>query len=374
MLQMTESRWRWSRGWLLLLVVMVAIILRFWQINSLPPGFHDDESFEGLEALRILNNPEYRPIFLTGSSGVPPANIYANVVMFRLFQLFGGEPGPLAMRVTAALFGVLSVAVLFGLGREMTFQAQARARLSAAFPLFAAAALTILRWHVHFSRIGIEPILVPLLWAMALWLLFRGWRTGDWISFAASGVAAAATIYTYQAAWIIPLILVLVTLHLMIRDRVWRRPQGAAPLETDGVLQTRRLRGVLLAAMTGFILLTPLLLFFWDNWDLLAARPDQVLVVAKGGRSAAARILDNGWSMVKMFGPLGAPGDDNLRRNIPGAAVLDFWLAIPFYLGLLVAVWRFRFPVYAAVLLSLVGLALPGVVSTSAPISIAAWA
>ena len=187
----------------LLLILAGAAALRLWRIDTLPPGFHFDESFEGLEAWRILTDPTYRPVFLTGNFGVPPLNAYANAVMFGLFQLFGGEAGPTAMRVTAAVFGVLGVAAVFALGNEMRHYDP---RLSPAYPLLAAAVLALMRWHLHFSRMGIEPILVPLEWAAATWLLLRGWRTGSWLSFAACGVVLAACMYTYQGAWVIPVL------------------------------------------------------------------------------------------------------------------------------------------------------------------------
>ena len=82
------------KSWLgLLVVVLVAALLRLWQIDVIPPGFHFDESFEGLEAWRILTDPAYRPIFLTGNFGVGPVNAYANALTFGLFQFFGGKQG-----------------------------------------------------------------------------------------------------------------------------------------------------------------------------------------------------------------------------------------------------------------------------------------
>jgi hypothetical protein len=63
-----------------------------------------------------------------------------------------------------------------------------KARLSLGFPFFAVASLAVMRRHIHFIRVGIEPILVPLMWASALWLFLRGWRTGAWLNFAGCGV------------------------------------------------------------------------------------------------------------------------------------------------------------------------------------------
>ncbi|MCB0203107.1 MAG: hypothetical protein KDI03_23780, partial [Anaerolineae bacterium] len=129
------------------LILFVATILRLWRIDTLPPGFHFDESFEGLEAWRILTDPGYRPVFLTGNFGVPPLNAYANALMFGLFQLFGGEAGPTAMRTTAAVFGVLGVVSVWALARELCALDGPMHGLSAAFPLFAAGALAVMRWH-----------------------------------------------------------------------------------------------------------------------------------------------------------------------------------------------------------------------------------
>ncbi len=155
---------------LLLLVLGVALAWRLWRIESIPPGFHFDESFEGLEAWRILTIPSYKPIFLEGNFGVPPLNAYANAVTFWVGGLFGVAPGPTLMRITAALFGVLGVLAVYGAAVELRLL-DARGRLSSAFPLLAAGVLAIMRWHIHFSRMGIEPIIVPLEWAAAVWLL-----------------------------------------------------------------------------------------------------------------------------------------------------------------------------------------------------------
>ena len=71
---------RVSRSWLgFVAVLAVAAGLRLWQIDTIPPGFHFDEAFEGLEAWRIWTDPSYRPVFLAGNFGVAPANAYANI-------------------------------------------------------------------------------------------------------------------------------------------------------------------------------------------------------------------------------------------------------------------------------------------------------
>ena len=338
---------RLARSALLLLILAVAAALRLWQIDSLPPGFHFDESFEGLEAWRILTDPSYRPVFLMGNFGVPPLNAYANALMFGLFRFLGGEAGPTAMRVTAACFGVAGVAAVFGLAAEMR---RHEPSLPEAFPFLAAASLALLRWHIHFSRIGIEPVIVPLLWAGSAWLLLRGWRTGGWLSFLGAGALLAATLYTYQGAWVIPLLAALLVIHLALSDR----PRLAA-----------RWPGLLAGAGLAVLLILPLAAFFRQNPDLLLLRPGQIATVGQDG-AAPAGLAANIWATLRMFGP-GQTGDLDPRRNLPGAPALNLWQAIPFYLGLGLTLWRIRRPVYALPVVGLAGLLLPGVLSEYAP-------
>jgi hypothetical protein len=343
--------------YLLLLIIALAVGLRLWQIDQLPPGFHFDEAFEGLEAWRIFTDPTYRPIFLLGNFGVLPLNSYANALMFWLVTALGGDVGPTAMRITAACFGVLGVAALYGIAYELQALTAGRMRLSLAFPLFAATTLAIMRWHLHFSRMGIEPILVPLLWSAASWLFLRGMRTGGWFSFIASGVMTAGAMYAYQGAWIIPFLLIPTVGWLG-----WRHWRAQAKREL------RRLwLGSAVTAGVALLVVAPLGWFILQNVDLVLLRPAQLSIVGETTSPADNAVSDAVWATAKMFGPLGAPGDSDPRRNVPGLPALSLWLALPFYLGLFIALRWVAQPAYAIPLVGLVGLLLPGVFSEYAP-------
>ena len=347
--------------WLgLFFVLLIATLLRLWQINQLPPGLYNDEAFFGLEAWRILTDPAYRPIFITGHSGVPPLNAYANAVTFAVFRYLGGPVGPTTLRVTAACFGILGVLALYAAAVELRKLAYPHVRLSAAFPLLAAATLAVMRWHLHYSRIGIEPILVPLTWSATIWLLLRGWRTGRWWDFAGCGLALAAGVYSYQGAWVIPFLMAPIAGHLLFAAREPNPDRSTRPLS----LRRRYGLGVTMV-VTGLCLL-PLLWLFWQNSAPFVLRLNQ-LYVAQSSQSPDVSLWHNIWVTTKMFGPFGRPGDLDPLQNIPGAPALNFWLAIPFYVGLMIALWRIRRPTYSIVLISLAGLLLPGILSRDAP-------
>ncbi|CAN5851419.1 hypothetical protein BH10CHL1_BH10CHL1_25140 [soil metagenome] len=353
--------------WLVLLAILLSAVgLRLWRITSLPPGFYLDESFEGLAAWRILTDPTYHPIFLSGNGNPLALNAYLNALMFGLFRLFGGEAGPVAMRVTAACLGVFGVAALYGLASEL--QKLIGARLSIWFPFFAAASLAFMRWHIHFSRTGIEPILVPLIWTSALWLLLRSWRTGGWLSWMGCGVMVAASMYAYQAAWVIPFLMAPSTLLL------WQQTESGTVTFSLWQWRSRfslankhQLVGLAVTALVALLLLLPFIRYTWHNSDIVLLRTSQVAANV-GTDSAPTSTI---WSGIKhtalMYSPFGAPGDQSPRRNIPGEPVLNLWQALLFFAGLGVALWRWRHPAYAIVLLGLIGLLLPGALSNHAP-------
>lgn len=357
---------------LFLLLVGLAVGLRLWQLDRLPPGFHFDEAFEGLEAWRILTDSTYRPLFLLGNFGVPPLNAYANALMFGIFTWFGGSAGPTAMRLTAAGFGVIGVVVLYGLAHELRQVSASRARPSLLFPLFAAATLALMRWHLHFSRMGIEPIIVPLLWSAATALFLYGRRTGRWLSFAGSGVILAAGMYTYQGAWIIPFLMIPTLLWLLFSPV--RMPEAELTAETTSDESPpsppprRRLwLGAMLTAGVALLLVAPLGWFVSQHLDLILLRPTQLSIVGSTTSPADNSVGGALWATAKMFGPFGAPGDSDPRRNVPGLPALSFWLALPFYAGLLLALRWLTQPAYAIPLVGLLGLLLPGVFSEYAP-------
>lgn len=353
---MANDRTHWR---ILLLIIVVGALLRLYHLDRLPPGFHYDEAFEGLEAWHILTDPTYRPLFLTGNFGVPPLNSYANALMFWAWQLLGLPIGPTAMRVTAACFGGAGLIALWFLARELRQIAHQSTRLSSYFPLWALFVLATMRWHIHFSRMGIEPIIVPLVWTGATALLLYGWRTGRQWSFAASGIVLASGMYAYQGAWIIPFLMVVTTILLYLKRK--------HPLHEEPTPILYRFSGIALAAIIALVFVAPLGWFFTQNLDLVFLRPAQLSIVGETSSPADNSLSDSIWATAKMFGPFGSPGDQDPRRNLPGAPALTIWYALPFYLGLGISLWRIRQPGYALILVGLVGLLLPGVISEYAP-------
>ena len=322
-----------SRRWTavaLVLITALAAGLRFWRLGSIPPGFHYDESLEVLEAWRVLTVPGYHPVYFPGDFGLAPIFIYLDSIAFRLLP-----PLPVVTRAIAAVIGTLTVPAIYALGREM---ALADDRIPRATPLLAALVLAILRWHITFSRMGIEPVLVPLFLILIFWGLFRGLRTNRWTAWLSTGLALGFCVYSYPAAWLLPPLFAAVVLYLAL----------TAPARLAG-----RGWGLAVAAVLAVLIIAPLALTFARHPGQSMMRIGQVAAVPgvqdTGSQSALAAVGSNA---LKALGLFSFTGDIDPRNNIPGAPALDPLLAIAFYLGVILALWRWQRSVAGVLLLA----------------------
>jgi len=332
----------WLEPALLAGVCALAVFLRFYRLADLPPGFHHDEAFEAVEALKVLAGG-YAPVFFRGNFGVEPLLIYLTALAFKLFGV-----SQVVMRGVMAICGSLSVPALYWLGRELS---AAEPRLPRRLGLMASAILAGLYWHVNFSRTGIEPALVPLCAILMAACLWRGLRRRSALWFALSGVCVGMGPYTYPAGRLFPFLLIAFIAYSWLFQRDLWRGQG---------------RRLLILAGAALLVFLPLGVTWAREPDLLTLRSRQVAVMGEGAgsESAGAAILRNLRDTALGFS---FAGDDDPRSNLPGRPLLDPYLSILFYCGLVVALWRWRRPAVGFLLLWLAGMLTPTILSEYAP-------
>lgn len=335
---------RYWRPWIgLTLITALAAALRFPYLETIPPGFHYDEALEALEAWRVISRLDYHPVFFPGDFGLPPMFIYLESLAFRLFPAI-----PAVSRGVAALIGVLTVPAIYALGREMTL---ADEKLPRSLPLLAAAVLAISRWHITFSRIAIEPILVPLFLTLVLAVFLTGLRTNRMAAWLGLGAALGLSVYTYPAAWLMLPLMGGVVLYVLV----------IAPRRLAG-----RVPGLILAGLAAVAVAAPLALFFIQHPDAMTLRSGQVAIVAPG-QPLGQTISALGSNLLRALGMFSVAGDIDPRSNIPGQPALDPLIAVPFYLGLILAVWRWKRPAIGVLLLAGGAMLLTTVLSEYAP-------
>ncbi|MEK7517264.1 MAG: glycosyltransferase family 39 protein [Patescibacteria group bacterium] len=137
---------------LLLIIVILAAILRFWQLGIIPTGVTHDELgyiYNSYSIAKTGRNVfgEFLP-FLTwmNQGGWPflPVPIYFSIPFFWLFDL-----SATVGRLPSAILGVADVLLIYILIKQI-FNKTSLALLSAFF-------LAISPWHLHFSRSAYDP-------------------------------------------------------------------------------------------------------------------------------------------------------------------------------------------------------------------------
>jgi hypothetical protein len=290
---------------LMVLCLFIAGALRFPELTERPPGLHYDEAANGILAGDIGLRGE-RPVFIASYTGKEALFFYIAGGLMRLL----GE-STFALRLASAFVGIVTVAVTYWLGLELTGDRR--------IALLAAALLAISFWHVLFSRLGFRAISQPLLQALAVAALFRGLRRDSWGWILAGGLALGLTAYTYLAARIFPIPLALALLPFLF-DRPNRR---------------RHLwqLGTFLAA--ALVIILPLAIYFFTNQDALLVRVNQVLPQEASPAGLAIGYL-------KSLGMLFLAGDPYSRFNIPGRPLFDWFWGALLVIGWIYALLRWR--------------------------------
>ncbi len=316
-----------------LIIVGLAVFMRFYRLEELPFGTWFDEADLSLRALRMLPEPAYRPVYLGGQN----AGYYLLALVARSFELFGLTT--LSVRLVMALFGVCSVIVAFFLGRE-TYGNR--------FGLLLAFFFAVARWPITFDRLGMPTSTGPFFVLLTLLFLFRGRRRRSTANFAWAGLALGLTLGFHTSLRLLPIV-VLAFLALWAIGELRRHP-GHRPWRISlGAQLTILALATLLAA-------GPFLQFAVREPDEFWRRTRQISIFNQRIEPNLARAIAS--NTVKNTLMFNYEGDHNGRHNLPGEPMLDPVTGALFVLGLVLAISRFRRPAEMIFLIVLiVGLA-----------------
>ncbi len=318
-----------NREWALLLAITaLAAALRFPALGQAPPGLYQDEAWNGLDALQVLQGE--RPLYFAANNGREPLFIY--LVALAIGAL---GPSPAAIRLVAAVLGTLTIPATYLLGRTW---------FNRRVGLLAAAILAITFWHVHLSRIGFRAVALPLFLALALAAAWRGWMEDNALRPSPSvlrpilgGALYGLSFYTYLAARFTPLALAVFGLYLM-----WRQGRPAeARFQQSKTAGNIRLRSPVCFIAATLVVAAPLAMYAVQHPDIVFARAGEVLItnpdINKGDLWGTL-----GRQFLAVLGMFTIRGDTIWRHNLAGRPVFDPLLALAFTLGVILCLARFR--------------------------------
>lgn len=318
----------------LALIMLLAIFLRFYQLDAIPVGIDGDQGADGYGAKRILRGEEY-PVYLSNRWGVAPMHTYLVAFSFALWGI-----SLWAIRFASAVVGVLTIPVVFWLAKELFPSKEDSPSWVAILSAFW---LATSYWHITFSRAGQDPATLPLLSAAAMYFLWRGVRSGRRWPFLLSGLLLGATLYGYRAARFLPIFPAVLLGYWLVSDKAFRQ---------------RHLLDLGLLAMVAALVCSPLAAYAVAHPDIFFARELHVFII--GPEAGGNPFTGFGTALVRTMAMYSFLGDYMLVWNPGRRPVLDPLSSLCFIVGLFVAVRRWRSRSYLLVLLWFLIMALPG--------------
>ena len=88
---------------MIVLILILTVFLRLYQLDTAPPGIWYDEAYNGIDALKALEDSDYK-IFYPENFGREGLYINALALSFKLFGV-----NSFALRFPSAVFGILTV-------------------------------------------------------------------------------------------------------------------------------------------------------------------------------------------------------------------------------------------------------------------------
>src|SRR3989338_3742702 len=179
--------------YILIVIIFIAAVLRFYKLGSVPPSLYWDEASLGYNAYSILKtghdeHGKFLPItnFAAFGDYKPPGYIYATVPSIAAFGLT-----EFTIRFPSAFFGVLTVLLTYFLAKKLFVEKYQRYEkqslnltsrtsgtsrtfsTSETIALLSAFFLAISPWHLQFSRGAFEANLGLFFSVLGIWLFLK---------------------------------------------------------------------------------------------------------------------------------------------------------------------------------------------------------
>ncbi len=178
---------------ILILVVLLAFVLRFYRLDSYP-ALNADEAAIGYNAYSLIKtgldeHGNSWPIHFQSFNDYKPGLYFYIVVPFVKFLGLNEW----SVRIPGALLGVLTVVVIYLLAKEL-FKNEKLALVSSLF-------LAISPWHIHFSRGGWEVNVATFFVTLGIWLFLRALKNPKF--YFLSVLSFVLSMYAYHAARVV---------------------------------------------------------------------------------------------------------------------------------------------------------------------------
>ncbi len=350
-----------------LLILLLAFFLRVARLDSLPPGWRDDEVIETTVHAQIVLDGGH-PLYFIQAEGHEPLYHYLSAGWIALVgnSLF-------SVRMVSAFFGLLTVAAGYRLARQL---------FGPRYGWLVALLLAVSFWALMYSRVKIRhtaELPFVLLAFSQLYSVVRG--QGSVVRRQEAGgrrqeaggrrsfilhcsllvLFLSAALYTYFAAVALPLILFAFGLYLFILPRLPRPTiQTPRPAHCSSFIVHRSSFIVHCSLFLALLLYFPLARGLFGSAQRLGVVGGPLTALRAGDPWP---FIQNTASTLAMFGN---HGDPEWLYNISGRPLFGLVGFYVFAAGAILCLWRRRDPRYGFLLIWLIGGLAPAFASTPA--------
>ena len=305
---------------ILSLIVILAFVVRIYNIDSVPSGIYPDEANNGTNAFDAMQAGHY-PWFYPDNNG--REGLFLNIIAL-LFKFFGVSV--ITLKLPAIMMGTLTVIGVYFLAREL-FISKPRLALIASY-------LTAVSfWAINFSRISFRAnMMLPVL-TFAFYFFFRGIRTKKILDFIISGAIFGLGFHTYIAFRIAPALAIVLFILLTI--------QGGRTFLRN--YWTKILTFILCAGVVA----SPIFYTFHQHPEYLTSRSGDISVFAPSQNTLIETLLHTVSTSLLKYN---VHGDQNWRHGLPSLPTLEPLVGIMFFCGILLSAWLFIYFFYRRII------------------------
>ena len=311
---------------LVILIMAIAVFLRVWHLNSIPPGVYPDEAMNGNNAIQAIKTNDYK-VYYPENNGREGLFINLEALSFKIFGIHVWS-----LKLISVLAGILAVLGLYFLTKKL-FQSINIALLAMFF-------MTVSFWHINFSRIAFRAIMVPFLLVWSFYFLFKVMnfppekrkRFSSTLYLILSGILLGLGFHTYIAFRMSVIILMVPLLVIVLKFFKEYKISG-------GLFNTFFKNGFWQYKIWAFAIILaalPIGLYFLHNPQDFIGRASGISVLAQ--KNPLKAVIE---STIKTLGMFNVVGDKNWRHNFSGSPQLYWPVGILFLIGIISSIKEF---------------------------------
>ena len=303
---------------ILIIILLLATSLRLYQLDSAPPGIWYDEAYNGLDALKAMENNAYK-IFYPENYG--REGLYINTLAIS-FKLFGVNS--FVLRFPSAFFGILTVLGSYFLLREL--------KLTKTTTMLGVFVFATSFYHLNFSRIAFRAIMVPFLLTWSFYFFVKGFYiikehligkggflrkifSNALFNFFVAGALTGLGLHTYIAYRVVPLIFVIILFALLLTYKRFLANYWKA---------------ILIFIIGAVITAGPMLFYFQQNPTDFTGRTDAVSIFNAPNMTMMQALIKSLSLHLQSFFFI---GDGNQRHNYNSLPTLPSVWSLFFIIG-----------------------------------------